>query len=170
MYCKKCGKFIGSESDLCDECATNVGEVFSEFSKEKQENEQAVVTYSQEDYTANKPTVKLGSAIAAFILSTVGFAVIYFGFLFGLELTAATLNLEVLGVSIVCGLIGCVPALLGLIFGIASVINFKATSTVRSGKRIPLLILGILAILDAVLSFFIVIILFFIILLILSAV
>ena len=155
MYCKKCGKFIGNESDLCDECGGKE-EVFSEFSEKKAENA-APAYYQQPTYNAQPtynvgPDIKLGKAIAATILSEIGVFLIYIAFLVMAEL-AAYGSFEFSGVLGIM-LVGCIPTGLGLGFGIQAIKNFKETSMVKSGKRIPVLILGIVSVVTAGIGLF----------------
>lgn len=131
MYCKNCGKFIGNDADLCDECLAKK-EAFNAFSEGKAADVQP--TEYQPSACGGRPAndasrqIKLGKAIAAMILSEIGAMLIYIG-IFMLA-----------RISII---IGCIPSVLGLIFGIQSIACFKATSRIKNGKRIPVLILGI---------------------------
>ena len=145
MYCKKCGKFIGNDSDFCDECAAEAKEVFSEFAENKTENVVPsepvinVAPVSEPVVIAPNCEVSLGKPIAATILSSIGCFFIYIGIILAGELAAYGEIDSVLGVMF----IGLIPSILGLIFGIQSIKHFKATSGIKSGKRIPVLILGI---------------------------
>ena len=152
MYCKKCGKFIGNEADLCDECLSKDGEVFSEFSKEDKKELPPLFyqppTYTPPQFTnsENKP-IALGKSIAAVILSTVGFVLVYAAIMIFGVMAETELYDDGLAVgALVLMVISIIPCVLGLVFGIQSISRFKATSAVKSGKRIPLLILGIVSI------------------------
>lgn len=155
MYCKKCGKFIGNESDFCDECSLKEKEVFGEFFEAKRETPPSYDYASNSTYSDGKQ-VSLGKAIAAAVLSDIGFAFIYLA----LVLMGATIALENYDSVIVCMLIGLVTSVLGLIFGIKAIKHFKETSNVRSGKRIPVLILGILSVVTAGIGLFLAFIIF----------
>ena len=48
------------------------------------------------------------------------------------------LDLGILGL-----LLGLTPCIIGFAFGLKSISNFKETSYIKSGKRIPVLIMGI---------------------------
>jgi hypothetical protein len=135
MYCKKCGKFIGNDSDLCDECRAKE-EVFSEFGGSTTEDT-AKTYYNADAYTYTKE-VSLGMPIAATILSHIGFFMVYLGV-----------------ISVTMFILGLVPSILGLIFGVRSIGYFKSTSAIRSGKRIPVLILGIVSVVMSGLALFI---------------
>ncbi len=149
MYCKKCGKFIGNDSDFCDECSAKEAEVFGEFFDAKKETPPAYDCASHSTYSDGNQ-VSLGKAIAAVVLSDVGFAFIYLA----LVLMGATIVLEDYASVIVCMLIGLVTSVLGLIFGIKAIKHFKETSNIRSGKRIPVLVLGILSVVTAGIGLF----------------
>lgn len=134
MYCKKCGKFIGTDVDICDECKQNevplnVNTAYQTANPYENEAFYQLPTIVQQDTSV----INLGKAIAATILATIGFIFVYAGILSILEPP----------VAIVCMVLGLVPAILGLIFGCQSISNFKQTAYIRSGKRIPVLILGI---------------------------
>ena len=91
--------------------------------------------------------IKLGKSIAAAVLSYIGCFIVYIGFMAMAELVSNGGTDTSIAMAFV--LIGCIPTLLGLIFGIQSIKNFKQTSMIRSGKRIPVLILGIVAVVTA---------------------
>ena len=122
MYCQKCGKFTNSDATICTECL--------------QKEAQPTFTY-QPAGTYQSP-INLGKAIAAMILSYVGFIFIYIGFILATE-----------GILPAVCIVGFVPTIIGLVFGCSSISNFKQTKYIRSGKRIPVLILGILSVVNA---------------------
>ena len=140
MYCKKCGKFIGNEADLCDEC------VAREAANAAQGEIPTPDVYCQPQVNEFVPQeqVRLGRAIAAMILADIGFIFVYIAFL----LTAAV-GPRYIGGAVAGLLIGAIPSIFGLIFGIKSITNFKATAALRTGKRIPVLILGIMSVVTA---------------------
>lgn len=157
MYCKKCGKFIGNDSDLCDECIVKEEEVFSEFSDEKTGKDVSPMSYqpsmynNQTTYVADNE-INLGKSIAAIILSNIGFWLIYIGIIVMGEL--AVYSSSDYGSALAFMIIGCIPSVLGLIFGIQSISYFKSTSMIKSGKRIPVLILGISSVVIAGIGLF----------------
>ena len=152
MYCKKCGKFIGTDSDLCDECTAKANEVFSEFSDDKGESAppkteppkteppKTNVNYNNPNPPVNTE-ISLGKAIAGVVLGFLGFFITYIGIIVLAEIAA--LGSSDLGTGFITMFLGCAPSIIALSFGISSIKLFKATSNVKSGKRIPLLILGI---------------------------
>lgn len=115
MYCKKCGRFIGEDIDLCDVCA-----------------EETTVVISKQTANVDTSSINLGKAIAAAILSNVGFIFAYAGVISMVFMKAEVIIF-----------IGSCMTILGFIFGLMSIFNFKNTSNIKSGKRIPVLILGI---------------------------
>ncbi|MBO7187786.1 MAG: hypothetical protein J6V68_05275 [Clostridia bacterium] len=153
MYCKKCGKFIGNDSELCDECRLKQDTIFSEFSEKKEEDIASV--YSNVNVPSSNQ-ISLGKSIAAIILSDIGFFLIYMGLI--LFPTAAA-YVDFSG-AIAFMIFGAIPSLLGLIFGIQSISYFRATSMIRSGKRIPVLILGISSVVMAAIGLIIVFMMF----------
>ena len=133
MYCKECGKFIGTDADVCDECKQKQ-EAMNENKPQPSTNTYENTGFYQPPIVPQDTSViNLGKAIAAMILSTIGFIFSYAGLLTIWEPDAA----------IICMVIGIVPTILGLVFGVQSISNFKQTNYIRSGKRIPVLILGI---------------------------
>ena len=122
MYCQKCGKFTNSDATLCAECL--------------QKEAQPTITYQPTE--VYQSPINLGKAIAAMILSYVGFIFIYIGFILATE-----------GILPAVCIFGFVPTIIGLVFGCSSISNFKQTKYIRSGKRIPVLILGILSVVNA---------------------
>ena len=133
MYCQKCGKFTNSDATLCAECL--------------QKEAQPAFTY-QPAGTYQSP-MNLGTAIAAMILSFVGFIWAYVTYICVLTIfTLAPADVAII-TAIVLTVLGIVPTIIGLVFGCNSISNFKQTKYIRSGKRIPLLILGISAVVEA---------------------
>ena len=144
MYCKKCGKFIGTDADLCDECKQK------ESARSENQYYQATNLYKNTGFyqsqTISQDTsaINLGKAITAIILSTISFSLIYMGII-------AIIS----GYSYLAYVtIGVIFAVLGLIFGIQSIMNFKQTNYIKSGKRIPVLILGIASVINSGFSLF----------------
>ena len=168
MYCKYCGKFIATNADLCDDCAraasmnggaqqnqsnqqnTYQGNYQNNYQNNYQgayqnnyqppyQNNYQYTNFRPRTYIQDSSAINLGKAIAATILGTVGFFMMYFGCIFALTYIFAS-------VGIVLLILGAVPTVMGLVFGINSISNFKETSHIKSGKRIPVLILGINAV------------------------
>lgn len=158
MYCKKCGKFIGNDSDYCDECSVKETEAFEEFSEKKAEEVPPVYNYVPTPAPTynGSDEIKLGKAIAAMILSELGFWFIYFAIT--LWATMVDPYYDYTSV-IICVLAGLPMCIISLVFGIQCIKNFKETSHFRNGKRIPVLILGICSVVMAGISLFLVFIL-----------
>ena len=166
MYCKNCGRFIGTDADLCidgksknEQINVNTQNQFTNPYQNPYQNtnqntyqnpyqipyQNTYQNTSQNTVYTQKPSavqdtsvINLGKAIAAMVLSSVGMIFIYAG-VFSFDPAAA----------IICLILGLVPSILGLIFGIQSISNFKQTSAIKSGKRIPVLILGIASVVNA---------------------
>lgn len=141
MYCKKCGKFIGSDADLCDECKRAEDAARANAYQSNPYNNDY---YKPPIIIQNTSAINLGKAITSIIMAMIGFVFVY----------AGLITIWEPDVAIVCMVIGIVPTLLGFIFGIMSIINFRQTSFIRSGKRIPLLILGISSVIESAISMF----------------
>ena len=141
MYCKKCGQFIGTDEDLCKECKQREPAVNVNSAPQNSNQYQSKTYYQAQVVTQNSSAISLGKSIAAIILSTVGFIFFYISLLAAAESEEAA--------SHVCMIIGLVATIMGFVFGITSISNFKRTAHIRSGKRIPLLILGIASVVNA---------------------
>ena len=154
MYCKKCGKFIGSDAAVCDECKRNEAPLNGNAPYPAANPYGNTGFYQQPMASQDTSAINLGKAIVAIILATVGFIFVYAGML--------TIWFPVVGVlaGIVCIVLGLAPTIIGLIFGIQSIANFKQTGYIKSGKRIPVLILGIAAVVNSAISLFCSLILF----------
>ena len=147
MYCKKCGRFIGTDAELCDECKVQVTPTY-EGAQYQFSNPVQTASYDQQPTSAPQsgPAVNLGRAIAAMILSTFGFSFMYAGIIVSVELMPAP--------TIVCMVLGLIPSILGLVFGAKSISNFKKTAHLGAGKRIPVLILGIASVVMSAFALF----------------
>ena len=147
MYCKKCGKFIGNDADLCDECMAQEETAFGEFSTQKEEpyGSPAPTYYQTSEYSGQE--ISLGKPITAIILSNIGFVLLYIALLVMGEL--AIYEATEYGIVVAFWLIGVSLSIVGLILGIQSIKYFRATSMIKSGKRIPVLILGIVSVVIA---------------------
>ena len=133
MYCKKCGKFIETDAELCADC----------MAKEQANNQQDYYFEPQpapaQPAPAQSGVPGLGKAITSAILGTVGFYFIYFALILGLELA----SVMSVGVVVVFMLISIALGIISLIFGIQSIKTFVREK--NSGRRKPIatLILGI---------------------------
>ena len=119
MYCKNCGKFIGTDADICEECKQKE-EAFKEEAKGETAYQPVdpfanTSSYKPPVFQQDTSMINLGKAIAAIILSYVGFSFIYAGIMVIWEPAA----------TIVCTLLGLAPTIIGFVFGIQSISNFK---------------------------------------------
>ena len=144
MYCKNCGKFIGTDADICDECKQKEIPTNDNTQFQVSNPYQNTDYYQPPNVSQDTSVINLGTAIAAVILATIGLIFIYAGMLVIWEPVAA----------IVCMVIGLIPSILGLVFGVQAISNFKRTAYLRSGKRIPVLILGIASVINSGISLF----------------
>lgn len=166
MYCRKCGKFIGTDAELCDECRQNeaprygnpyqnanpYSNPYSNPNANPYANPYANTgAYQPPVVQQDTSVINLGKAIASVILSIIGFVFAYIGIIL------AALEPET-GIAFM--IIGLVPTIIGLAFGAGSIANFRQTSYIRSGKRIPVLILGIEGLATSVIALFLLFIVF----------
>ena len=162
MYCKRCGKFIDYEADMCNECAA--------------EQNAAI----QADAFGVQPQVKegsmktgLGKAIAAAILGTVALMFIEIALIimemgsmdlmFESDLYYAAEAMVEVGAGMFVLLIlaaGC--AIPSLILSIKSIKTFKAEGAEGRVKPIPTLVLGIYGVVNAAASLLCVVLLMFV--------
>ena len=155
MYCKKCGKFIGNEADLCDECNAKAQPVFKEF-EEPSLTRPAAYTYNPTPAPAPapQPNVGLGKPIAATILGAFGFWLVYFAMILFIE--EMGYGIDDYGTVFVCLLLSIAPCILSLIFGIHSIKAFKAVKGRKNAKAIVSLVLGINAVVFAAIGLFLI--------------
>lgn len=139
MYCKKCGKFVGTAVEICDECKQKEVPANDNTQFQFSEPYQNTTYYQAPNVSQDTSAINLGKAITGMILAAVGLTFIYAGMILSWIPAAA----------VVFMILGLVPTILGFVFGLQSIINFKKTSHIRSGKRIPVLILGIAAVVNA---------------------
>ena len=156
MYCKKCGKKLDYESDICNECAQNDEFFSAEPIIEPAPQPQPAPVYA-EPVAAPAPAAPIdptntrkygiGKAITSIILGFVGYIISY------LVLTVLTAIMESPGapeiespalmffVFVSLGL-----AIPSLILGIKSIITFIKRAKGGYVKPIPTLILGIIGV------------------------
>lgn len=156
MYCRKCGKYIGTDDNYCKDCLKYIDSPFNEFENENQndlQNTPLTSTPLAEELPiakkegSRKTGLKL--AIFAFILAYASaifisiMDVVCQGYLeTGLYEVVTTNFFITIGA-------GLVPAIVGLIFGIMSIVCFKNEKKLNRLLPIATLVLGILAVVNA---------------------
>ncbi|MBE7082706.1 MAG: hypothetical protein E7378_03435 [Clostridiales bacterium] len=136
MYCKNCGNFIGTDDDLCEKCSKNT----AGLSTNKTELDLRANQINPEVFVNKDKAVKLWYAITAMVCTFVGSTLFIFSKFSYIINNFSGVVLDVLTYLSLASAIG------GIVFGILAIINFRQTS--RSKKRIPLLILGIIALVE----------------------
>lgn len=145
MYCKRCGKFIDYQADVCNECAQaelGVQPVPAQAQPQAVEQEGSVTT-------------GLGKSIAAVILGIFGFAFVYGALIVVSEMGmyadfdygygyASGVSYEALAaILMVFTMISVGLSIPSLIMSIASVKTFVNEKNAGRKKPIPTLIIGI---------------------------
>ena len=156
MYCRKCGKKIDYDAEMCVECQENE-ELFTR--EDEQPAPQPAYDYAQSAQRSYAPAQEdrgsrmygFGLALAAVIVSE--FAI---GFTYGM--LAAMLGSGWLGAILVLLPMSIGMAVFTLIAGIKSVKRYIACSNAGKVKPIPTLILGIVAIVMSGLNFLLILI------------
>lgn len=156
MYCKKCGKKLDYESDICNECAQNDEFFSAEPIIEPAPQPQPAPVYA-EPVAAPAPAAPIdptntrkygiGKAITSIILGFVGYIISY------LVLTVITSIMEETGTvefvspaMMFLVLVSLGLAIPSLILGIKSIVTFIKRAKGGYVKPIPTLILGIIAV------------------------
>lgn len=134
MYCKKCGKFIGTDEDFCYECKSE---------SLMDEPVQPVAQSAQPVAQPQAQVERAGNVMTGFGKALAGTIVGFFGFIFAVvALMFASLGgftgafFMVLSLSIAGGVIS-------LIFGIQSIKVFKREKRAGNKPPVPALVLGI---------------------------
>ena len=146
MYCKRCGKFIDYQAEICNECAAA---------------EQTVAAQVQPVQVVSAPAQEgsmktgLGKAIACAILGTVSLIFLEF-MLIPLE-TISSYGYDDYYISELAGMFVLILFSIGLaipslILSISSIKTFKDESNAKRIKPIPTLILGIYGLSNAAAS------------------
>ena len=132
MYCKRCGKFIDYQADICNECAGVAQNVAAPV-----EYQQTACEPQQPEEMQGSVTTGLGKAIASVILGTVG------QFFIGIALGLLSAQLGGAGVALVLAMMGIGMSIPALIMGISSMRCFFEEKNAGRKKPIPTLIIGI---------------------------
>lgn len=141
MYCKKCGKFVGGDKDICDECA-------------QASVVQPVAKPSAQPVGLQKPITACILAVIAEILPIIGLSL--------LELALVSYNIPAIVFGIIFILGSIAPAVVALVLGVRSIKYFNLSeSEMPKGKRIASLVLGIAAVANAAVALLCIIIYFF---------
>lgn len=148
MYCKKCGKLLPGEADLCRDC-------FDQANKAAQ----------QTPYYGRPPVVAVpvdrdnrmygfGKALASTIMSESAFFALLFSFFFFLEMVV----IEGGPIEVMIGFISylAVVALIviALILGIKSIGTYSRRSREGCAKPVATLVLGIIGVVGSALALF----------------
>ena len=172
MYCRKCGKWIDYEADICVDCQQNE-ELFKveneETAQQAEQNKQygyfmngstqqpygqptyGQPAYSQPMYGQPVQPQDKGSRMAGFGLALTGTIISFFAFIFSCVFTA--LAATGIGAALVFFVLATGLTVFTLISGIKSLNTSKACVRAGKVKPIPAFIMGIVNIVMAGLSF-----------------
>ncbi|MBQ7879666.1 MAG: hypothetical protein IJ317_03350 [Clostridia bacterium] len=151
MYCKKCGKFIGTDEDLCYECKSV--ELMEEKPVEPTPQPQQAYAQPQPTYapqpTPVQPvqpqTERAGNVMTGFGKALAGTIVGFFGFIFACIALGAGVAGGFTGAFFVLWSIAIAGGVISLIFGIQSIKVFKREKRADRKPPIPALVLGIVS-------------------------
>ena len=150
MYCKRCGKFIDYQADICNECAGATQSAAAPV-----EYQQTACDPQQSQEMQGSLTTGLGKAIASAILGTVG------QFFIGMALGFLGIQLVGPGVTLVLAMMGIGLSIPALIMGISSMRCFFEEKNAGRKKPIPTLIIGIYGMANAAMGLLLGVIVFF---------
>ena len=153
MYCRRCGKKMEYEGDICNEC--NSFDSF--FEAPKQETPQVTYTqntYSQSSYSQPSKPAQRGSVMEGFKKALAATIMAVFAsafFMVACEIVSASGNYieETMSTCIPLFIIALGLSIPSLIMGIASIKLFKEQKELGRKKPIPALILGINAVVNS---------------------
>ena len=165
MYCKKCGKKLDYDGDLCEECR-NRELVYGDEQTKAETASTAYDPFDEPSTDANRATGNgnvaympsgengdrmhgFGKALTSAILGDVGVVLAYFGIY-------ASIFSVGLGIFLILGSIAL--AVLGLVFGIQSVQTFIADKNAGRVKPIATLVCGIIGIVGSAVTAFVLVI------------
>jgi len=182
MYCTRCGKEINYDSRFCVDCAKQLAYeatlAASRIEAEEKKNADSAAPVAPNSEVAlapaqasavveapavvaapaanapAEPNNGLGKAIAALIMSNVGFFVGYFSIFFAIFAPG-------LGILMLLG--GVALAVVSLIFGIKCIKTFTTFSRAGLKKPVATLVMGIISLATAAVSLLIFMIFFFVI-------
>ena len=140
MYCKKCGKFIGTDEDLCYECKS----VDLMDEKPAQPTPQFQPAYAPQPKL--QPQVEReGSVMTGFGKALAGTIVGFFAFIFSIVALIVGAGTGFTGGFFVVWSIAVAGGVISLVFGIQSIKVFKREK--RAGRKppVPALVLGIVS-------------------------
>ena len=156
MYCKKCGKFIEGNADVCDECIKldyylYANQQGTAYQKPPQSVQNASATPA---YNSGSKAKGLGYGIFGLIIAIVGAIVIavgYFNAYMGLG-TAYTTQEAVSAVQTgeaTCW-VGVIIGVIALICGIVAIRTFVTHNRKTGVKAVPTLVFGIISVVEGV--------------------
>ena len=150
MFCKKCGKFIDYDSDVCNEC------------RENNTTESASTVIANEGEATKEPvgrrTYGLGLAIAGAAIGLFSAIFSCLAYVFSLvvsvvqtedyyQMGLTLADLDALGIlSYICAVFGIILAIPAIIFGAVSIKRFFQKKKIGEKKPIPTLIIGIVTV------------------------
>ncbi|MBQ7879667.1 MAG: hypothetical protein IJ317_03355 [Clostridia bacterium] len=135
MYCKQCGKFIGTDEDLCYDCKSAQRMEQRPVEPTPQPQQAYAQPAQPQAERAGSVMTGFGKALAGSIVSVVSFVFLLMGLIHSAVGYAASAFL-VWGMGVAGGVVS-------LIFGIQSIKCFKRESAADRKKPIPALVLGI---------------------------
>lgn len=166
MYCKKCGKQLDHDGDICKACAENEA-YFGSAQQESAPAQEAAPTIAPAPAQAAQPIAQdgdkkfgFGKALASTIMGAIsnGMASIASGVPLGIELAimelgyatgSAEIALGGIAITIILALISIGLAIPALIMGIKSIKTFNERKSAGYAKPIATLVLGIIGVVCA---------------------
>ena len=146
MYCKKCGKLLPGEADLCRDC-------FDQANKAAQ----------QTPYYGRPPVVAVpvdrdnrmygfGKALASTIMSESAFIAVIFSFVFFFEMIATDAGPIEIMTAFVSYVALFAVIVVALVFGIRSISTYSRRSREGCAKPVPTLVLGIIGVVSSAIA------------------
>lgn len=146
MYCTKCGKYIGTDNELCEDCLKEQQSI-SEVNEPIEE--QTFVEIKQVDVDSGSYKTGLGKGIASVVVGYVGIIFAYASYLLYMP---ATVDYYVSPAIFILAILSFGCAIPSLILGIKSIKTFVAEKNAKRKKPIATLVLGINAVFFSFLS------------------
>ncbi len=144
MYCKKCGKFIDYDADMCVECQQATAQSAPE------QNTEVVYAQPVQPIVESKPveegsmTTGLGKSIASAILGFIGYIFAFVAIMMLSEAVEYSYDTSgIIGGAVALFIIALGLSIPGLILGIGGMRTFFNEKNAGRKKPIPTLIVGI---------------------------